>query len=234
MEFVEALARSSRSAQEIGSGESAEDRGAHHWHTMGSRRCDVTCKDGYALNGPNMGVCNYHTGTWELLPGKCEKQEEERHVGCVAPQDNPENGKWKCKLTTDADEISGMGMRAPTVEEIKEFNEYNTQTMKDVVDRGLWELVPGFSRKRRATDAEWGMQLARYSSMRYLVCHLDCNEGFEPVDVSNDKIACQMTDGKWIKDFQQKKHKWFVDDIRLEKKVAQRVLCVGGYVKIVY
>ena len=127
-----------------------------------------------------------------------------------------------------------MGMRAPTVEEIKEFNEYNTQTMKDVVDRGLWELVPGFSRKRRATDAEWGMQLARYSSMRYLVCHLDCNEGFEPVDVSNDKIACQMTDGKWIKDFQQKKHKWFVDDIRLEKKVAQRVLCVGGYVKIIY
>ena len=103
-EFTEALERSARDAEEVGgrhgSGVHAHGGGhlhghghnhghSHgHWHTTDSRRCNVHCNEGYSIQGANMAVCNYHSGVWEMLPGKCVKDERDSDVGCVAPQVN--------------------------------------------------------------------------------------------------------------------------------------------------
>ena len=64
------------------------------------------------------------------------------------------------------------------------------------------------SRKRRATDAAWGMQLSRHSTETYLVCYMDCDEGYEPFDSSLNKIGCRMSDATWMKPFAKSTHKW--------------------------
>ena len=101
-EFTEALERSARDAEEVG-GRHGPGVHAHggghlhghghthghshgHWHTTDSRRCNVHCNEGYSIQGANMAVCNYHSGVWEMLPGKCVKDERDSDVGCVAPQ----------------------------------------------------------------------------------------------------------------------------------------------------
>jgi hypothetical protein len=164
--------------------------------------------DGYYNEGSDYAVCNYRTGSWELLPGKCKKEEEEKTLSCVAPQDDVEYGKLKCKLTSDEDEMRGEGFVEISEEEATQFAEWNTETMALVADRGMWELVPGFDqRKRRDTSAAWGMQLARYASEQYLVCWVQCKDGYEPKDASLNKIGCRMSDGKWLKPFKSNTHK---------------------------
>ena len=203
-DFTDALQRSRRDAEEVG----GDRHGGLHWHGPDSRRCNVKCMDGYYNEGSEMAVCNYRSGTWELTPGKCKKEEEEKTLGCVAPQDDIEYGKLKCKLTSDEDEMRGEGFVELSEEEAKEFAEWNTETMALVADRGMWELVPGFARKRRDTSAAWGMQLARYASEQYLVCWVTCKDGYEAKDAALNKIGCRMSDGKWLKPFKSGTHKW--------------------------
>jgi hypothetical protein len=223
-DFTDALARSNwkrdADATEEAADEEGEDRGYGHGHGHGhvqggpshwqgpdSRRCNVRCNDGYENEGSKMAVCNYKTGTWELTPGTCEEIEVEKTLGCVAPQDDIDYGKLKCKLTSDEDEMRGEGFVAISEEESQEFAEWNTETMALVADRGMWELVPGFARKRRDTSSAWGMQLARHASEMYLVCWVNCKDGYEPKDASLNKIGCRMSDGKWLKPFKSGTHK---------------------------
>merc|ERR1712110_221456 len=41
----------------------------------------------------------------------------------------------------------------------------------------------------------------------YLVCWVECKEGYEPKDPSLNKIGCRMSDGKWLKPFKAGTHK---------------------------
>ena len=209
VEFTEALSRSNRAAGEIGGTD--ENRGNLHWHDSSSRKCNVKCNDGYEIHGSNMAVCNYKTGTWELTPGTCKEVVVEKNLGCVAPQSSLDFGKWKCKLTSDEGDMRGEGTEAITEEEAAAFAEYNTETMALVTERGMWELVPGFDdarRKRRDSNAKWNMQLARYASEQYLVCWMACKDGYEPKDLSLNKIGCRMSDAKWIKPYKKSVHSW--------------------------
>ena len=67
-------------------------------------------------------------------------------------QDKLDNGNWRCKLTRDSKEMRGENWEEVTPAELAEFNEYNTKTMATIVERGLWDLVPGFGGKANSSD----------------------------------------------------------------------------------
>jgi hypothetical protein len=205
-EFSQALERSSRAVEEVGG-----DRASYSkWSGSGSRRCSVNCHDGYENQGSNVAVCDLKSGVWNLLPGTCEEIHEEKGIGCVAPQ-NLDNGKWNCKLTDNESSMRGDEFDDITDEEAEEFNLYNTEQMSMVADRGMWELVPGFdARKRRevVSDSKWSQQLGRFASEKYLVCQMNCKEGFQPKNDNLNKIGCRMSDANWLKKFQKTTHVW--------------------------
>ena len=48
--------------------------------------------------------------------------------------------------------MRGEDWEEVTPAELAEFNEYNTKTMATIVERGLWDLVPGFGGKAYSSD----------------------------------------------------------------------------------
>lgn len=77
-----------------------------------------------------MAICNMDSGIWEVVPGTCMATYGGREtVSCVAPQ-ALDNGKWKCKLTTDEADMRGEEFVEISEDEAEEFNNYNKQVTR--------------------------------------------------------------------------------------------------------
>jgi len=204
-EFERAL-RTVRSVEEE-RGKNKKVQKNQDYNSVGFRRCTATCKNGYVMQGSTMAICNMDSGLWEVVPGTCVATYGGREtVSCVAPQ-ALDNGKWKCKLTTNEADMRGEEFVEISEDEAEEFNNYNKQAMSEVAERGLWDIVPDHeARKRRSTDSQWGNQIARFASTTYLVCQMKCNSGFVPKQENSVKIGCRQTDTEWIKPFSKKVH----------------------------